>query len=102
MEILHCEVYRHGNLVTRLQPCAALAERRVENPAGQRLNGPGLLGQWNELGGQDAAAVGVGPAREGLDSGDLPIECHFWLERERELIVFDCPPQLANQRQTLP
>ena len=54
----------------RLVPGRELRARAVEDELAERPDQPGLLGDRDELGGGDARAVGLGPARERLEAGD--------------------------------
>ena len=79
-------------------PRAQLARGSVEHALTDGHDEPGLLGQWQVLGGGDGAHEGMPPAQEGLDRRDGPrAQVDDGLVLESELVAFDGPLELLGE-----
>src|SRR5207237_7119729 len=69
----------------------------VQYPAAEGSDDPGLLGERDEFGWRDVAALLAVPAREGLESDDLARR-----ERHDRLVLHAQLPALAREAQAVP
>ena len=83
-------------------PLAGLAAGRLEDPAADRQDQPGLLRQRDERERRHEPSHGMLPAQEGLHPHDAAGgEVHQWLVVEAQLGAFDRAPEVVLQRGTL-
>ena len=92
--------------LARCQPwarqAAAAAAARVQDPAGELVDEPGLLGHVDELGGGGDAAVGLAPAQQRLDVRRLEgVQRHLRLVHEQQLALLDRAPQRLLEPEAL-
>ena len=89
-----------GHVAPGVLPHATLAHDRLEHPATQRGDEPGLLGQRDELVRHDQATPRMGPAHQRLDADQLAIVAgELGLVVQHQLAVLDAMAQLAVERQ---
>jgi hypothetical protein len=82
-----------------LAPGGDDAARLPEDPLADGDDQAGLLGQRDELGGGDHAALGVLPADQGLEADDPPVvEGDLRLEVDAELVALEGPVEVVLQR----
>ena len=83
-----------------MPPAAALSEGRVEHPARQRPDQPGLLGDRHEQVWTEQPVPRMLPAHERLGAGDAAgRQADLGLEVQRQLVLVDGTPQLAHHCQ---
>ncbi len=84
------------------RPLADLPERRVDDPARQRADDAGALGERDEVDRREQPALGMVPAHERLDPGDgAVLDGDLRLVVQGELALVDAAAQLARERQAL-
>src|ERR1700676_531278 len=80
-------------------PGARLAARFAHGPAADVDNEAAILGDGHELRGRDEATIGLLPADQGLDAGDLPgVEIYLGLIVQQEFFALERAAQVAFQR----
>ena len=101
LELLRGEVDRHRERrVVRAQALqrARRAAPLAQDPAADRDDEPGLLGEGDEVARGDEPALGVAPAHERLDPGDRAVvEPHDRLVVQLELVVDERALQVGAQ-----
>ena len=92
----------HGNSqVLRFRPRGPKREllaRRLQCPLAQRQNQPAFLGCGNEVGGCHQPTLGVLPAQQGLDAGDVAEPVHLRLVVQDELLFPQPDAKIRTER----
>ncbi len=78
-------------------PVGDLAERRLQDVLGEVGHQPGGLGDGYELVRRHPAALGVHPAHQRLQAGDLPVEADLGLVVQLDLVGVQRPAQVAEE-----
>ena len=101
-QILDGRVHRHGQMPTRIEPDATLAQCSIQDPARQRLDQAGVFGKRNEGIRRDKPSFGVPPAHECLSARHATrAQLDLRLEVQHELVALDCKAQIPNQAEPL-
>ena len=80
------------------KPDAALPRSRLDDPAGDVLDHAGLLGERNEFRRREHAPFWMVPAHQRFHAYHLTAaQIQLRLVVQQQLVLGDCPPQIAEQ-----